>query len=255
VLLCGACGGDAGLSRIYGEVHVHSFSGGSHPGALFLATGAPAASVEGDSILPAAPPVASDGACTFSDGSCAGCVTPPPPVDAGPVHIRGGAGIADVELTFSAQQRTYLAVAAIDRSIFDGGETLALDGDGAAAAAFHGTLIAPAPLQLTEPRNPGLGSGDLEIAWIPGTASRVLISLVASTTDDRWSMVECTGDDSLGRVTVPASLLARFPAPPRDLQLGASRDQLTFAHSARAGDGVVLHAGFAVQVSWHEAAP
>jgi len=251
LLLC-SCGGDAGVQRLYGEVHIHGFAGGSHPSALFLAVGTPVSSVDGDSILPGQPPSDRAAGCTLFDGACTGCAPPPPPVDAGPVHIRGGAGIADVELGFVAAQRTYLPGAPVERAIFAGGESLAVDGDGAVAPAFRGAVIAPAPLVLTAPSAPGLGDGDFEVAWPADVASRVDVQLVASTSDGRYAIVECVADDSAGRVALPGSLLRRLPPRPRDLQLEASRDQLTVAKSVQSGDGVVLHAGYAVQLHWHE---
>ena len=106
-----------------------------------------------------------------------------------------------------------------------------------------GHVVAPQPLTLSAPTDVSqIGSDDLELRWTPSNATQIAILLVASTSDGRWAQVRCTGDDTTGRISIGAPLLAALPAPPRDLQLQVSRDQIERVPSARDGDGVVLHA-------------
>jgi hypothetical protein len=257
VIALAGCGGGSpdppAPQQLYGEVHVHGFAGGSHPGALFLARATPASQVMGDEVVDdRSAPIASVGPCTLSPADCAGCAAPPDPIDGGPVHIRGGLGIADVELTFVAAQHAYLPTTPVQGPIFDGGEPLAIAGDGAAAPGFAGSLVAPVTLALTQPGARPRLDGDFTVAWVPDRATRIDVTLVASTTDGRAAILECIGDDPTGQAILPASLIAQLPAAPRDLQLVVSRDQIVFAPADTPGLGVVLHAGFEASVDWHE---
>ena len=234
----------------YGEVHVHGFAGGSHPGALFIAAAVPADQVDGDDILPGPPADATVDGCRLTTQSCADCPAPPPPIDGGAVRITGGLGIADVELRFVGG--AYRPTLPLGGALFEGGETLTIDGAGATAAPFHGTLTAPMPLALTLPGSARLGGGDFLVAWVPDRSTRIDVTLVVSTSDGRFATIECTGDDRSGALAVPAALVARLPAAPRDVQLMVSRDVIVTVPSDRSGLGVVTHAGFETAQSWHE---
>ena len=234
---------------LYGEVHVHGFAGGSHPGALFLAAAIAADQVDGDDILPGPAADATVGACRLTTQSCADCPAPPP-IDGGAVHIQGGLGIADVELRFVGG--TYRPTVPLGGPIFAGGETLTIDGAGAAAPAFHGTLQAPMPLVLTMAPSPRLGDGDFTVGWVPDRSTRVDVTLVVSTTNGRFATIECIGDDVSGQVAVPAALVAKLPAAPRDVQLLVSRDIIVAQPSDESLLGVVTHAGFETALTWHE---
>ena len=235
---------------LYGEVHVHGFIGGSHPGALFIAAAVAADRVDGDEILPGPPADASVGACRLTTQSCVDCPAPPPPIDGGTVHIKGGRGIAEVQLRFAGG--AYRPAAPLDGAIFAGGELLTIDGAGAAAPAFHGTLAAPMPLVLTMPVSLRLGDDDFPVAWVPDRSTRVDVTVVVSTTDGRFATIECVGDDASGQVSVPAALIAMLPSAPRDVQLLVSRDVIVAQPSDERGLGVVTHAGFEAAQSWHE---
>lgn len=256
VVLGGGCGRPANGAMsgtpqsLYGEVHVHGFDGGSHPSALFVAAATPAARVDGDDIVAEPPADAVAGTCRLTLGSCSRCPTQPPAIDGGTVHITGGRGIGDVELRFT--DGIYLPVQQIGAVIFDGGETLTFDGDGATAPAFHGTLLAPAPLMMRVPPASRIGAGDFVVGWVPDVSTRIDITLVASTSDGRIAIVECTADDAAGQTALPASLLSAMPPPPRDLQLLVSRDIIAFQPSVERGLGVVTHAGFETVLRWHE---
>jgi hypothetical protein len=248
-LLCG-CGGSGGTHALYGEVHVHGFPGGSHPGALFVKQAVPAAQVAGDELIPDLTASASDGACTLSESNSTGRRGSPALVDAGPVHITGGANIPDVELRDSSG--SYLPATPVSGAIFAGGETLHVAGDGAQAPAFAGALEAPLPLVLTAPAGPGLGTGDFTVAWVAGSSTRVAITLIVSTADGRFALAQCIADDAAAQSVVPAALIAQMPAPPRDVQLEVSRDRIVWLPSAAGGLAVIAHAGFEVSVGWHE---
>jgi hypothetical protein len=241
--------------QLYGEVHVHGFLGGSHPGALFVATPVPAADAHGDDIVDeVAAPIGSAGDCVLRPGVCSDCPPPPDPIEGGTVRIRGGLAQGDVELVFVTSQQTYLPTTSWTQGpIFTGGETLSFDGAGAAAPGFSGSLVAPVPLVLTTPSSqPRLGGGDFAVAWIPDQSTRIDVVLLASTRDGRAAMIECVVPDADGQVTIASSLLAGLPAPPRDVELQVSRDVIVAGPSSHAGWGVLLHAGFETELSWHE---
>src|SRR3954471_5530496 len=88
---------------VYGEVHLHQFTGGSHPAAFFVAQPTPRSLVQGDSVLPSSPPAAVRGECALTTTTCARCV-PPAPVDAGTIHVRGGTQAPLIDLSFSTDQ-------------------------------------------------------------------------------------------------------------------------------------------------------
>jgi hypothetical protein len=239
-----ALAGCSRAPRLYGEVHVHQFPGGSHPAALFLAAGVPP--VTGDTVVPDAAPLASAGGCDLFTPD-----RPPPaitaPVDGGAVHIRGGRLAGAVDLRWG-RRSGYLAQPPFvpGTTVFAGGEPLEFSGDGATAPAFHGTLRAPMPLELRAPDRLERLAG-LVIEWVPGTAERVLVTAIASTSDGRFAVLKCVASDGAGRVTLPASLVERMPPPPRDLQLEVRRDAI-----GRAPPGIILHASWALRLTGQE---
>jgi len=257
-----ACGGAAASpspSWLYGEVHVHEFSGGVHPGALFVARPVAASATSGDSLFPPATTMQS-GSCSLTLSSPETNAPLPGPIagglaDAGLVRIAGGRGIAEVDLAVQLPEGSYLPTSRLPpgQPIFTGGETLRISGGGGAgAAAFAGSLAAPRPLTLTAPATLALADGaDLPIAWVADHASRVTATLVVSTSDGRWAIIECDSPDEAGRVALPAALLAAMPAAPRDLQLEVSRDELAVA-AGPSDSGVIIHAGYEASLDAHE---
>jgi hypothetical protein len=83
-------------------------------------------------------------------------------------------------------------------------------------------------------------------------STRVQVTLIVSTSDGRFALVQCSADDTAAQSLLPATLMAQLPAPPRDVQLEVSRDQIVRVPSSQAGLGVIAHAGYAVSVDWHE---
>lgn len=260
VLVCGCGGGSASrqsasvVASAYGEVHLHAFTGGAHPGALFVAMPTPMSEVDGDDILAdRAPTIGHAGACVVYDRACGRCSTPRL-VDGGAVHVRGG--FSDVDLAPDPQTGVYLPMPPHSTPIFLGGETLRIDGDGSAAAPpFRGSLTAPEPFELTAPgAAPQVTDGaDFAVAWPPaGTATRVEVTLIASQNSGHWATLQCDVPDGDGGVALPAALLALLPAAPRQMQLLVSRDVIVVAPSDAAGQGVVLHAGYETTTQWEE---
>jgi hypothetical protein len=181
-------------------------------------------------------------------------VTYPTLVGAGLIRIVNGHGIAEVDLTFDGAARTYLPIVPLppDRGIFIGGETLTISAAGGAAGAFTGAIVAPRPLTLTGPATLAIADDqDLPITWVPDDATQIGATLVASTSDGRWTLVSCTSADAAGRLVLPKALLAQLPPAPRDLQLQVSRAQLGTA-SGPGDTGVLLHAGYTVTVDTHQ---
>lgn len=265
ILFSAACGSESPpeLRAFYGEVHLHGFAAGAHLAALFVDSPVPRAAVHGDSILGSASlSVAHAADADLAEGTCtltfpAACVppcAPPTLVDAGRLHVTGGAGVERVELAFQAAQRTYQPVEPLPPGtpLFRGGEPLRVDGDGAVAPAFHGTVDAPEPLELLAPSALRLGDDALELRWAPARSTRIAIALVASTRDGRWAMIACTAGDAAGHLSIPAPLLAGLPAPPRDLQLEVSRDVIVHAPTDLPGTGVIVHASHAVKRDGYE---
>jgi hypothetical protein len=251
-----ACGSGASppVSRLYGEVHLHEFPGGTHPGALFVDEPVARATVRGDSVLPPTmAPSARAGACELveSGAACPAPCRPPAFADAGRVRIDGTR--VPVELALDRESASYLPTVplAAGTLLFDGGEELIVRGDGAGAPGFAGEVRAPMPLTLRGPMPLTAADGVL-VSWAPDRSTAITITLVASTTDGRFAIVTCGAADADGALRVPDELIARLPAPPRDLQLQVSRDQIAYAPATVAGEGVVLHAGYAVTESAHE---
>jgi hypothetical protein len=254
-LLAAGCGNSPqqASASLFGEVHVHGFAGGAHPAALFIARPVPSSQADGDDLFP---PVTTrtEGDCklTLQATEMAAAPSWPRLVDAGTVRIAGGAEQPDVELVFDAQQTTYRPSPPLEpgHGIFDGGETLHISAPGGDAPAFEGTIAAPVPIAVTSGLEAPNGS-DLIVTWIPDHAERVDATLLASTDSGHWAMIDCLAPDEGGRVTVPASLLAELPPPPRDLELDVSRDRLAVAHAAD-GSGVLMHTGFEVAIKAHQ---
>jgi hypothetical protein len=244
---------------LYGEVHVHEFASGVHPGALFVAQPVAASATSGDSLFPPATTTQS-GSCALTLSSPETNAPLPGPIaaglaDAGVVRIAGGHGIAEVDLAVQLPEGSYLPTSRLPpgQPIFSGGETLRISGGGgASAAAFAGSLAAPRPLTLTAPATLALtGGADLPIAWVADHASRIDATLVVSTSDGRWAIVECESSDEAGQLALPAALLAAVPEAPRDLQLEVSRDQLGVA-AGPSDTGVLIHAGYEASLDAHQ---
>ena len=238
------------LARLAGEVHVHGFTGGFHPAALFVASPVPAERVDGDSLLAQEEPRA--GGCALTSSSD---VRPTPEVtqaDAGPLSILGGRGVPRIELAFDKGSGYGWRGSLPHTEAFTGGELLTFDASGGAAPAFHGTLEAPALLELTAPAKLAVPSDGFTVRWKAARAERIVLQLVASRPDGKWAVIRCRADDAAGELTFPRALLRQLPPPPRDLQLEVSRNQIARVETQQPGTGVILHASFARKLTAHE---
>jgi hypothetical protein len=251
-----ACSGKSSSSDpidlLYGEVHIHQFEGGSHLGALFVRTPVPAASVPADEILPTTPPSQTAGGCTLTNIDPTSLPPTPAQVDAGVVHLRGD---RDVDLAWMASLAGYEPTTPLPlgSNVFGSGVTVRISSDGGAVPGFSGSVVTPAPLQLLSPQALFVGDkGDFTVTWVPSNAERVTIDLVVSRSDGASAIIDCRADDATGSFAIPRALLDAVPARPRDLQLEVSRDQILSAPSRRAGQGVLLHAGFEAELAGHE---
>jgi hypothetical protein len=245
------CAGPLGCHRrrphVIGEVHVHQFEGGSHPAAFFVGKPRPLPAAPTDTLVPDPAPV-------DSEGRCALYLPVPPsselvPVDAGPVAITGGQLLPRINLALSAAGRAYLPDESFKMGmpVFAGGELLTYEGGGSAGETlrrrFRGTLRAPMPLELLAPSG-RITTRDLAIRWKPGTAERVLATLIVSRQDGTASIIKCSSEDAAGQLVIPPRLIRGLVAPPRDLQLEVRRDAISQAPSE--GGAVILHASWAV---------
>jgi hypothetical protein len=256
-LVAVGCGGPTGVPvrELYGEVHLHALSDGSHAYAAFVGRPVSVDDVAGDTILqPVLLPMRSEGPCTLTlpTGCAPPCGPTPVYVDGGAVHLRSQT--ASVELVFDSAALGYRAQAS---GTFVAGAHVEVEGDGAVVPAFHGSLDAPAPVQLLSPGGDGLSGlgavrGDLHLAWVPARATTLAVSLIATTPDGAWATIDCRIPDEPGEFSLPASLLDGLPAAPRALVLQVSRDRLTVAASATAEEGVLLHAGTLTRLEGRE---
>jgi hypothetical protein len=256
LLAAGCAETPAPVDAVYGEVHVHLYDTGTHPSVLFVAQPIPLGEVEGDSVLRRVTlPARSEGPCTLVLPSA--CPPPCGPsgmlADGGAVHLRGDRG-GTLDLTWHATLFSYQPTVIIPRGtvLFGAGETISVTGEGAQARPFSGSIVAVEPLVREAPAALPYPSGaPWRVSWQPAHAERIQIYLVASTGDGRFATITCNVPDEDGAFTIPSSLISSLPAPPRDLLLDVSRDQLAYAS---AGDnlGVILHSGSSLRIGGHE---
>jgi hypothetical protein len=251
------CGGSASVdppSRIYGEVHIHEFNGGAHPGALFVMTPVPTSATSGDSLFPAKT-TSESGNCSLTlSWAVAEPDTFPRLVDGGLVRIRNGNTVSEVDLVFDGTASTYVPMPPLPPGIgiFTGGEQLLVSGAGAVAPTFAGSVAAPQPLVLTEPATLSIDPGaDLSIRWVPGDAEQVDAALVVSTEDGRIATIDCVAPDQAGQLALPQMFVAQLPPRPRDLHLEVGREVVVTARGP-GETGVLVHAGYVVSLDGHD---
>jgi len=182
-----------------GEVHMNEFdmwmvgAGGSFYEAADLVLPTPMATVDGCMIY--------EGDTTPSSAG--------EPVDAGPLHVTGGAYDFDMQLTSEGY------AAAIPRTVddlFAGGETLTVSAEGGPGMPpFEGTVITPVPIEVLEPcLRCGLdvdrGAG-FRITWAAGTEGELHLELTGGGV-----AVACSVPDSAGELTVSPEALGYLPA-------------------------------------------
>lgn len=166
----------------------------------------------GFSIGPACPEQTL-GDCTFTD-----CTFQGRDLEAGAVSILGGTAPVMLEDGM-----------ALTTAIFKGAETLrfVVGGSASGVPAFEETLVAPSatPVQFTFP---ALASGrgivkrsePLAVTWTNATSGTVTVNLVVPR-GPRSVIAICSYAAARGTASIPADLLARFPAGDAFAYLGA----------------------------------
>ncbi len=145
---------------------------------------------------------------TFGSG------TPPTdvPASAGIFHVSGGTKTVDVT---PKSDGTYDPVSGAT-SLWSGGETLVVTGDGKDVPAFMTSLVAPAKLTLTAPAVAPSGltvtrSMPFTATWSAATSNDVVLYFDTTSGSSAYS-VTCTFKASDGMAQVPAAAFAGFPA-------------------------------------------
>lgn len=274
----GVGSGDAGaplrlplepIDRFAGELHLHQFPAGGHAWAAFVAEAVPVARVHGDQLYSLDTAVtATEGACQLwrrpicqpacTDGTfCIGpdTCTPLNPmkyIDGGAVHVTGSRIKDPIELWFVSGDSSYAADPPPGAArLFAGDELLRIEG-GQGPTRLSGVIPAPAPVQLLEPAPEGplhLPSGDaLHVRWDPGSAALVVAAISVSTASGDWGNIRCVGPDS-GRMTVPPSLMAGLPPPPRSNRFELERDNEVLLKTVTPGLGMLAHAAYSAWIN------
>ncbi len=186
------------------------FTGSTPAGAVVAAFAAPGSF---DGLLTCAGAVTTVGPC---------CLLPALPVDAGPAPLSAGdITVTDNGTPYGSLQfggQSYPGIGSPsnpgDKRSWAPGDTLQIAAAGAAVPAFSGSIVAPAALAGVSPSPTAATvslSTDWTVLWTPSPAapSKVLVEVFAQESGDS-ALIKCVVDDSVGTVTVPASLLGRF---------------------------------------------
>lgn len=217
---------------VVAEVHLHQYDFGSHAAAGFIEGRVPFRD-ELDEMLVnfAVPPALVEGACRLSvpqlcSPTCAGgthycsegqCL-PYQQLqfrDEGPVIVTGSSHVEKLTLTFNARARSYYADRPFSAPLFAAGDLLTIE-----AATFRAEVRAPArPNLLTPLLLPS--EGPYRVEWEPGQGT-IALKLHAAAPNGAAASIVCIDEDR-GSITVPASMLARVPPPPRTVQLEVER--------------------------------
>ncbi len=230
-----ACSSEALIARdpgVVAEVHLHQYDFGSHAAAGFISSRVPYRE-ELDEMLVnfAVPPALIEGPCRLGvpqtcSPTCAGgthycsngqCL-PYQQLqfrDEGPVVITGSSHAEKITLSFNARSSAYYADRPFSAPLFAAGDLLTVD-----TALFRAEITAPArPNLITPLLLPSEGAYKIE--WEPGKGTIALRLNVASPSGAAAAIV-CIADDQ-GAITIPASMMARVPPPPRTVQLEVER--------------------------------
>ncbi len=260
-----------------GEVHLHQFPLGSHAWAAFVETPVPLSEIAADELSviqtkptrvesgcelylpPRCSPACAPNTWCEADGVCA-----PLPlatyVDAGDVHVTGSATLPALRLYYDSASGSYGSDPPPGATqLFAGGERLTLHG-GHAGWSFDAALPAPKPVVVTAPDltvDLHLPLDDVfEVAWQSESASSMVVTVTVSGASGTsgangdYGWVRCATSDT-GRLSIPRSMMAALPRPPRDLRLEVERQEQKTFPTATAGLGVIVHAA---QSTWKNGA-
>ena len=257
----------APVTRLIGEIHLHQFPLGSHAWAGFLANPMPLARAHPDQLVEyELAPTAKDGNCTlFQEPSCTpGCqpssycsatdtcsrFEPLRFVDAGEVAVVGSSVLPKLRMFFNGPESTYdTQPPAGTIQLFKGGDRLDIRG-GTGAFAFSGSMPAPMPVKVIAP---DLGKdlhlpldGDLRVDWVSEESLSVALIITVSAHDGPLAYIRCNTAD-VGSLTVPRSMMAALPRPPRDTRFELERYEERVFATARPGVGIFVNAA---QSTW-----
>jgi len=259
------------VSMLIGEIHLHQFPLGSHAWAGFLDAPLPLARAHPDQLVEyEVPPTATEGPCTLhleptctprcgprtfcsATDTCT-AFTPLRYVDAGEVRVLGSTAVPSLRMFYNGAESTYdTEPQAGPIQIFKGGDRLALAG-GKGDYAFSGTIPAPPPVEVTQP---DFGKdlhlpldADLPVAWTSEHSLAVVVLVTVSAHDGPLGYVRCNTADT-GSITVPRSMMAKLPRPPRDIRLEVERYEERVMSVARPGVGIFVNVA---QSTWKNGA-
>jgi hypothetical protein len=257
------------VTSLIGELHLHEFPLGGHAWAAFIDTPVPVAGVSSDQlvVLDTAPTATAGSCILFGSPVChtdcgpsAFCYapdtcrpfTPLKYLDGGAIDITGSRLHPRIHLWYTDADTGYASDPPPGADLlFAGGELLRVDG-GAGATRLAGVIPAPEPVvvrapDLTAPLHIPT-STPLDVRWDASGAAEVVILISVSRQggaagEGDYATIRCVGPDG-GEATVPASLLAALPPPPRSVRLEVERDNQLFLKTVTPGVGVLVHAAF-----------
>jgi hypothetical protein len=170
-------------------------------------------------------------------------------IDIGEVRVTGGQLSPLIRFWFVAPSSPYDSDPEPGpTNLFAGGERLTVTG-GRGAYTLNAHFPAPIPVAVLAPSPQGplhLPVHDaFTLRWRPEGGSLMAIWVDASRTDQSWGAIRCLVPDS-GEFTVPASLMAALPPPPRDVHYELERDEEVLQPLPQLGPGVgmLAHAAF-----------
>ena len=216
------------------EVHIHQYERGSHASAGFIRSKVPYRPELDEQLVHfALPPNAVEGSCrldipTPCTPTCNGqseycshgaCVpfTPLQFENGGPVSVTGSS-IGPIALTFDERLRIYRSDRSPLQPLYAGGDHLVVDAVG--EWPIHAEVVAPAMPSLVTPLILPVGAFTLQ--WEQPLAGEISVLLVAVGKNGDTVYIRCLDADR-GALTIPASMMARVPPPPRWLQLEVQR--------------------------------
>lgn len=216
---------------VVAEVHLHQYELGSHATAGFVRAPVPVREELDEMLIHFATPATSvEGVCKLElppncTPSCPGdteycsegrCV-PYKPLqfeNGGPVRVLGSSSAKDFTLIFDPRNGRYRSDLAPTVPLYAAGDRLRIEAD-----TFAAELVAPAmpvvhtPLVIPE--------GAYELRWDKGDG-QIAARLYAVSPSGAAAFIVCLDDDR-GTMTLPASMIARLPAPPRTVTLNVER--------------------------------
>lgn len=242
------------------EVHLHQYERGSHASAGFIEGKVPfRAELVEQLVHFALPPTAREGVCRLDvpsvcEPTCNGesqycnhgtCepFTPLRFEDGGTVRVAGST-VGPITLTFDERVRIYRSDRSPLQPLYAGGDRLTIDATG--RWPIHAEVVAPAMPSLLTPLIFSEGAFDIRWDTPRSRDNQIHLQLVAVGKTGAAVYINCLDDDR-GTLTIPASMMARVPPPPRWLQLEVERRARKTVRVASGGLAVVTVAATLVR--------